>query len=65
MSSRAYFIMLAVLLYVLSITVTYYVTADRAYRDGYTTAIENAVLRSVTEDGYTLSFEGEIHQYSR
>lgn len=64
MSSRAYFIMLAALLYVLSITVTYYVTEDRAYRDGYNSAIENAVLQSVSEDGYTLSFEGELHQYS-
>lgn len=64
MSSRAYFIMLAVLLYVLSITVTYYLTEDRAYRDGYTAAIENAVLQSVSEDGYALSFEGEIHQYN-
>lgn len=64
MSNRAYFIMLAVLLYVLSITVTYYFTENRAYRDGYTTAIHNAVLQSVSEDGYTLSFEGEIHQYN-
>ena len=68
MSNRAYFIMLAVLLYVLSITVsitvTYYYTENRAYQDGYTTAIHNAVLQSVSEDGYTLSFEGEIHQYN-
>lgn len=64
MSSRAQIIFVGILLYILSILTTYYLTEDRAYRDGYNSAIKNAVLQSVSNDGYTLSFEGELHQYS-
>lgn len=44
MSSRAQIIFVGILLYILSILTTYYVAEGKAYRDGYTTTIHNAVL---------------------
>ena len=37
---------------------------DYQFKNGYEKAIEEAVLVESNEEGYILSFEGELHNYS-
>ena len=43
---------------------TYESKMEEAFENGYNQAIEEAVLVSSDENGYTLSFNGEEHIYS-
>lgn len=43
---------------------TYESRMKDAFENGYNQAIEEAVLVSSNENGYTLSFNGEEHYYS-
>lgn len=37
---------------------------EEAFENGYQKAIEDAILVSSNDEGYILSFEGELHNYS-
>ena len=43
---------------------TYESKMKDAFENGYNQAIEEAVLVSSNENGYTLSFNGELHSYT-
>ena len=43
---------------------TFEAKMKEAFENGYEQAILDAELTSVTESGYTLSFEGEEHYYT-
>lgn len=43
---------------------TYESKIEEAFENGYEQAILEAVLVSSNEDGYVLSFNGELHSYS-
>lgn len=43
---------------------TYESKMEEAKMNGYNKAIEEAILVSIDDDGYTINFGGELHNYT-
>ena len=43
---------------------TYESKIEEAKMNGYSKAIEEAILVSIDDDGYTINFGGELHNYT-
>ena len=43
---------------------TYESKIEEAKMNGYNKAIEEAILVSINDDGYTINFGGELHNYT-
>ena len=43
---------------------TYESKIEEAKMNGYNKAIEEAILVSIDDDGYTINFGGELHNYT-